>query len=955
MKADRIAIAIAVLLIGYLPINAQELPEIISPSPTISSLMNLEEVPVSHYTGQPNISIPIYSKSLNKDLSLNIGLQYSTLGIRVDELSGWTGTGWALSAGGVVSRTVRGGPDEEYGANPGNRTGVLHNPDFWNYNTLSIDSKEEFNWNVIGTPSDKYDSQLDLYQFNLLGGSGRFVIIKENGVLVPKLLSRDQNVKIELSHTSTYKVDSFTITDANGYKYIFNVIEDTTSTPVGGLVPQGNNGGTIPEEGIGAIVQNRSAWHLHQIKTSNDIVLATFSYTSILHTYTSSITRTYNTITNSVTNAFLENPYNQNILRPKQSLTSYTTQVNTQKPSSIVFKDNTRVDFTIATQFHPETNGAILNDVIIKDENNLENMRYKFIYSTVNTRLWLDRVDQVASGQVLNYKISYYNKNITPFDGLSDDWGYTTGSSNAIKSGLVTKIEYPTRGSKDFEFEPHTFAYTGDELLPNQNTLGGGIRIKNVLFKEDTGAVQKKVSYTYIDPSSTNRSSGVVDGIYGNLTKKYTTTLTKYLYTGSETSSNFIATNTTYDVESKEPNVQLTKGGYVGYEYVQMFEDNNGETRYAFTTAKDYPSPDNVFTYPYKPAPNIDFKRGLLLKQEVFNNANQKLKEVTNTYNYIEDVIAPSFTVIDEEQCVWSQFYNRYSSYKNKIANQNQGNLTVFWNCGTPTDKKAYTDNLTATWAQLTQTVNKDYLYDANNVQSVVDSRQTFTYNTTNFQQSVVNNYVKEKGVEEHYKTELFYPVGGYPSADYNATEQAAITKMVTLNKINTPIYIKAYKNNVLQTKTQSVFKEFYTNLVELEKVKTAVFTGALEERIVYKSYYNDGNVREVSKTNGATTVYIWGYNTTLPVAKIDNATYSQVQSIGSVPLGLSSNQENTLRGLSNVLVSTYTYKPVVGMTSTTDPKGYKMTYEYDNFNRLEFVRDQDGKVLSKNVYNYKN
>ncbi|WP_298755203.1 hypothetical protein, partial [uncultured Psychroserpens sp.] len=43
----------------------QELPEVIPPSPTVASLMHFEEVPVSYYTGQPNISIPIYSKAIN--------------------------------------------------------------------------------------------------------------------------------------------------------------------------------------------------------------------------------------------------------------------------------------------------------------------------------------------------------------------------------------------------------------------------------------------------------------------------------------------------------------------------------------------------------------------------------------------------------------------------------------------------------------------------------------------------------------------------------------------------------------------------------------------------------------------------------------------------------------------------------------------------------------------------
>jgi len=79
-----------------------DLPSVIPPSPTVSSLMRFEEVPVDYYTGVPDINIPLTSKQVNGEIQVPLSLRYNPMGVRVDERSGWTGTGWALDAGGTI-------------------------------------------------------------------------------------------------------------------------------------------------------------------------------------------------------------------------------------------------------------------------------------------------------------------------------------------------------------------------------------------------------------------------------------------------------------------------------------------------------------------------------------------------------------------------------------------------------------------------------------------------------------------------------------------------------------------------------------------------------------------------------------------------------------------------------------------------------------------------------------
>ena len=83
----------------------------VPPSPTVAALNEYVDVPVSLYTGVPQIDIPLYEIN-SLELSLPISLSYHSNGVKVEETPSWVGANWSLNAGGVISRNMNTLPDD---------------------------------------------------------------------------------------------------------------------------------------------------------------------------------------------------------------------------------------------------------------------------------------------------------------------------------------------------------------------------------------------------------------------------------------------------------------------------------------------------------------------------------------------------------------------------------------------------------------------------------------------------------------------------------------------------------------------------------------------------------------------------------------------------------------------------------------------------------------------------
>jgi len=71
-----------------------------------------EAMPVNNYTGIPTISLPIYGYSHKNGIGINLSLDYFAGGIKTEEQPTAVGIGWSINGAGVITRTVRGVPDD---------------------------------------------------------------------------------------------------------------------------------------------------------------------------------------------------------------------------------------------------------------------------------------------------------------------------------------------------------------------------------------------------------------------------------------------------------------------------------------------------------------------------------------------------------------------------------------------------------------------------------------------------------------------------------------------------------------------------------------------------------------------------------------------------------------------------------------------------------------------------
>lgn len=129
---------------------------------------------------------------------------------------------------------------------------------------------------------------------------------------------------------------------------------------------------------------------------------------------------------------------------------------------------------------------------------------------------------------------------------------------------------------------------------------------------------------------------------------------------------------------------------------------------------------------------------------------------------------------------------------------------------------------------------------------------------------------------------------------------------------------------------------------------------------------YDNGNVVEQSKDGDPKEVLLWGYKRRFIVARVQSSDYNTVISLIDTNVINNPSSDAAMRtelqkirtGLASTnpktKVTSYTFAPLRGMTSSTDPRGETVYYEYDNYGRLKRTKDLNGDIKENTWYHYK-
>ncbi|WP_410222294.1 hypothetical protein [Pedobacter sp.] len=1052
---------IFLFLIGFFTnalLHAQSKTPYAIASPNAAGLGLYGQIPVSYFNGLPNIGIPLHVIT-EKELTLPIDLSYHASGVRPDHHPGWVGLGWSLSAGGTITRKVNGEPDE--------MKDPVGNTDRKSY-LINYGALNRSDWDLVTTLRDIMDKNTDVnpleggvnpapdeFMFNFMGYSGSFFLdhtgtwrVRSSNGKAIKVTLTTNSFELNTSSTGTpimlsRIIDKIVLTAPDGVVYTFGGTNES--------IEFSRNAGER-DETYRQVVP--TSWYLTKVSmNTGEEILLNYEREGYVVINTDSWSASYINDGNGFSKLSggaggyiaenLINPvYLKEIISSSQTIVFDRVQTNElqfPRPDGDAFTDSSHPSIYYQDVGTGKAKWYKLTTLHIYDNfNNKEISRFNFTYKDVPTsRLMLLSVQEENPETAVSknpYNFHYYDNpyfelpdyisrkldhwgffnNKSYFEGKPGNYKYTPDDEAAYKTsresdpyymqeGTLSHIQYPTGGRTEFIYEPNTYSYIANsynsdpyfkvDKLGNsgEKKIGGGLRIKKIISK--TGTSPDEVREFFYDEGDTyNTSSGILGGEHGYVEKYYHPSsncsnflnsisigqnIIYWLFTNySVTPLSFTGGNHITYSRVKE---KFTDGSYKIYEYsnhnnpiYRNVAANNG-------TYVDMASRINVaFT-------DMAYSRGKLLSETTYDSSNKLLQQITREYNnnparFNEAIRATDITqaIVDGhsygKQIIAYKHY-LFEPYLTKVTTKNY-------------DQKS--DNY------VSQAI--EYTYDDSTLLlkkeriSQSDGKQLITY----------FKYPKDKDSL---------------SSTYSTTNLSIVDEMVNKHIIIPILEKEFYRDTTFLKRESTVYDKYVFDLNTFYKpslIKSR-FNGQVNDELEMQYHYYDslGNLLSYSEKKSFKTSLAWGYNKTLPIAKVNNADnneffFNDFEQDISLPKG---NAHTGVRSRNNgayeipfvrpnsraykvsyfryvsdqwqqvvkdyvidhftinesapiddvtvypadATIQTYTYMPLIGMTSETAINHNAIFYEYDSLNRLSLVKDNNGRVVKAYTYNYAN
>ncbi|WP_345988323.1 hypothetical protein AAEU33_14555 [Chryseobacterium sp. Chry.R1] len=533
-----------------------------------------------------------------------------------------------------------------------------------------------------------------------------------------------------------------------------------------------------------------------------------------------------------------------------------------------------------------------------------------------------------------------------------------------IEKKSLYKIRFRKQGSENLDTTKplpclmvEWYEVTSENKKYNKSV--GGIRVKKITKQENFNNNIIEERYIYTDKN--NISTGV---FMGDPLNYFYSVKSPDDYNGNYCEKLIVSNSGNF-------NLATINGKPVVYNKVitERINVNNNEK---WKTEDSYYNIGSTNAYnskvPYLTFVNNQFARGLLIKKEIFDTNNKIVRRIENNYSSDSFFNQKSADYVGQfPQLVIRPYQiNIIGIYASLYVN----NIPISYTPVFETNRY----EITSAWMKNTQTKVTNYLGDKE-INEITDYYYDNLYNHLNpvRQKNTLSDLTIEVSLgyayEKNNQLMIDKNMIGIPLETITSKTIGNNTKIIS--KVET-IYPKTQAD--ADTKTQGLTVPTSMLSYDISNLSSGI------TEITYDQYDSKGNIQQYTTKAGIPTTIIWGYNQTQPIAKIEGAKLSDIPQSQITAIVNASNEDasdpakenllmtalDTFRkntGTSSYQVSTYTYDPLIGVTSITPPSGIREVYIYDTANRLKEIRQQEvdssGNITYKTVkefkYNYKN